>query len=408
MQNVIQSNKYILILFTFLSLLNLKAQNTCLEKVELATKKFNAGDFVTSLNSLIEIEKSDDCNLSMSERENILTLIVRNLIELDWIEEIDLWDKKLYENNPYFKPKEDILEEDFMLYLSNHYAKPKLDISVNFGTRFNYIERLKTYSIYEMLDYSGSVYTTDPQPSFGASFGYFLNENHKISFNTGFHRMSNTRYITGLIRNYDEISNDLTLTSQNSSLVNSYYNLNDVQGQFINYEIAYTKFDEELKSASVGLDYKFILNFNDKFSLSPQIGYQMNFIYDVEHSIFINYFDIASNEYLLPNESSVGSSAFSSTFNSSTLDEIDRLYTRNNVLSFLNIGLEFLYKFKKFTFFVNSSFQYGFKNFVNQNYSIYSIETTLKYKYYYVDEDYILHFLTTSAGLKYNLKYKVK
>ena len=41
----------------------------------------------------------------MSERENILTLIVRNLIELDWIEEIDLWDKKLYENNPYFKPK---------------------------------------------------------------------------------------------------------------------------------------------------------------------------------------------------------------------------------------------------------------------------------------------------------------
>ena len=45
---------------------------------------------------------------------------------------------------------------------------------------------------------------------------------------------------------------------------------------------------------------------------------------------------MASNEYLLPNESSVGS-AFSSTFNSSTLDEIDRLYTRNNVLSFLNI-----------------------------------------------------------------------
>ena len=29
-----------------------------------------------------------------------------------------------------------------------------------------------------------------------------------------------------------------------------------------------------------------------------------------------------------------------------------------------------------------------------------SIETTLRYKYYYVDEDYILHFLTTSAGLK--------
>ena len=61
-----------------------------------------------------------------------------------------------------------------MLYLSNHYAKPKLDISVNFGTRFNYIERLKTYSIYEMLDYSGSVYTTDPQPSLGLHLVIFL------------------------------------------------------------------------------------------------------------------------------------------------------------------------------------------------------------------------------------------
>lgn len=408
MQNVVLIRKHILTLIALVTLLNVSTQNSCLEKVELAAKEFNTGNFVKSLNSLTEIEKSDDCKLSVSERENVLTLIVRNLIELDWIEEIDLWDKKLYENNPYFKPKEDILEEDFMLYLSNHYAKPKLDISVNFGARFNYIERLKTYSIYEMLDYNGSVYTTDPQPSFGASFGYFFNENHKISFNTGFHRMSNTRYITGLLRDYDEISNDLILTSQNSSVVNSYYNLNEVQGQFINYEIAYTKFDEEIKSASVGLDYKFILNFNDKFSLSPQIGYQMNFIYDVEHSIFVNYFDMATNEYLLPSESSA-LNAVNSTLNSSTLDEIDRFYTRNNFLSFLDFGLEFLYKFKRFTFFVNSSFQYGFKNFVKQRYGgPRSIEASLRYKYYYVDEDYILHFLTTSVGLKYNLKYKVK
>ena len=57
MQNVIQSKKHILILFAFFSLLNLKAQNTCLEKVELATKKFNAGDFVKSLNCSLKLKK---------------------------------------------------------------------------------------------------------------------------------------------------------------------------------------------------------------------------------------------------------------------------------------------------------------------------------------------------------------
>ena len=403
MQNVIQFNKYTLIVFAFFSLFNLKAQNNCLEKVELATKKFNAGDFVTSLNSLIEIEKNNDCKLSMSERENILTLIVRNLIELDWIEEIDLWDKKLYENNPYFRPKEDILEEDFMLYLGNHYAKPKLDISVNFGTRFNYIERLRTYSIYEMLDYSGSIYSTEPQPSFGASFGYFFNENQKISFSIGVHRMSNTRYITGLMRGYDQISNDLILISQPTFNSNAFSdNLSQWDINALKYSIIYTQFDEELKSASIGLDYRFILNLNEKVSFSPHLGYQMNFIYDVEHSIYVNYLDLASNEYLFASES---------TLNSSTHSELDRTHIRNNVLSFLDFGLEFSYKFKGVTFFINSSFQYGFKNFVKSRHGYIgtdNFETLLALRYYYVDEEYILHFLTSSAGLKYNLKYKVK
>ena len=147
MQNVNFYIKNILTFIITISILNINAQSTCLEKIELSKRKFNEGDFVKSLNFLIEIEKKIECNLSRNERENILTLIVRNLIELDRIEEIDMWDKKLYENNPNFEPKKDILEEDFMLHLSNHYAKPKIDVSSGFGIRNTIVERLKTYSI---------------------------------------------------------------------------------------------------------------------------------------------------------------------------------------------------------------------------------------------------------------------
>jgi len=394
MQHVVTKSKYFLTLLVVVSQLSLNAQNSCLEKAELATKEFNQGDFVTSLNSLIEIEKSDECKLSVSERENILTLIVRNLIELDWIEEIDLWDKKLYENNPYFKPKEDILEEDFMLYLSNHYAKPKIDISASIGTRFTYVERLKTYSIYEMLDYVGSRYYTEPQPSFGFSSGFYLSEQHKINFSLGFHRMSNTRIIEGFEKVYDNATNNFSYVDQPYP----YYN----NAEYLeNFYTSYTSFDEEIKSASFGLDYNFILNFNDHIAFSTIIGYQMNYFYDVEHSILVNYYDFSNNEYLLGSES---------TLNSASWNELDRSYYRNDIVNYLNLGLEFLYRYKGFTFFINSSFQYGFENFVKEEARNWddNINHTLFYKFYYSDEDYKLHFFTSKLGLKYNLKYNVK
>ena len=81
---------------------------------------FNEGDFVQSIEIALLIEKDDKCDFSELENENLLVLIVRNLIELDRLEELSFWYKKLFFNNTYFKPKEEIIEEDFMLYLKNH------------------------------------------------------------------------------------------------------------------------------------------------------------------------------------------------------------------------------------------------------------------------------------------------
>tara|TARA_B100000524_G_scaffold342952_1_gene238528 strand:+ start:2260 stop:3357 length:1098 start_codon:yes stop_codon:yes gene_type:complete len=357
----------ILIITTILTLVSsISSQNTCLEKLELSQKQFEHGDFVRSLNSLKELEQNKNCFFSNSENEKLLVLIVRNLIELDRIEEIDPWYKKLFENNKYFKPKEEIIEEDFILHLNNHFALPKLDLSIGFGARLTFVERLKSYALYEKFDYLNSNYKSEAETSFGLSLGYMPSNNHRITLSTGVQRMSSERTFSG----FEPIYNVL--------------------------------FEEEIKALSLGLNYNYQFNINHRFTISPLIGYQINHFTDIENSITISAPLYESNEFLRPRFDAFG--------NIEALNiqkkGMNRTSTRISFDHYLEFGIDLCYRINRFSLFFNSSFQYGFNNFIIPA-SRYE-NHQLIYEFYYVDEDYKLHFLTMQAGLRYNLKYIIK
>ena len=364
MQKIILNMKYIyLIILLFVGSI-VHSQVNCLEKLESAEKMFNEGDFVKSIEIALLIEKDDKCDFSELENENLLVLIVRNLIELDRLEELSFWYKKLFFNNTYFKPKEEIIEEDFMLHLKNHSAIPIWDVSFGVGARLTFVERLRTYSVYEQLDYFNSEYESEPEVSFGISAGFSPIPNHRLTFSSGIHAMGSERVFQGFNSDYS-----------------IYYK-------------------EEIQSFSFGLNYNYQFQLSPEIIISPSIGYQMNYFTDIEHSILTSVSEYSSNQVIengVPLIIGVGNYE---------VKEMDKKNTRISLDNYINLGVDISYRFSKLSLFLNTSFQYGFKNFVvpETRYN----DDKLVYKYYYVDEDYILHFLTVHAGLRYNLKYKIK
>lgn len=353
-----------ILIISLLSMNYCLAQAGCLERLEIAEKSFDQGNFNESLSLLEGLEKDESCELSKIEREIVLVLIVRNLIELDRVEELDNWYKKIFNNNKYFEPKTEILEEDFMLHLEGHSARPTWDIGVGLGARMTFVERIKSYSIYEELDYLNSFYEGEFKPSFGLSVGYMPWRNHRFTANFNYHQMGHKRIFGGFTPDY------------------------------------MVEFGEDIKSISVGIDYNYQFNLSKRIIVSPFIGYQLNYFTKFENSLQLTVPVYESNEVIengLPLNTGV---------TTVVKNEMDRTLTRIAFDHFLSAGLDISYRVRRLSLFINTSFQYGFSNVVDPDQRYEDFE--LVYEYYYLDEDYKFNFFTAQAGVRYNLKYKIK
>lgn len=351
-------------LFVF-SLSLTMAQSGCLGRLKSAEKLFDQGNFNESLTILEALEADNSCEFSKIETEMTLVLMVRNLIELDRVDELDPLYKKIFDNNKYFEPKEEIMEEDFMLHLEGHNSRPTWDIGVSLGGRTTFVERIKSYAIYQELDYFNSFYEGEFKPAFGISAGYIPWRNHRFVLSGNFNQMSHKRFFGGLTPDY------------------------------------FVEFGEDIKSLSIGFEYNYQINLSDKIILSPFVGYQLNYFTKFENSLLLTVPGYESNQVLDFNNLPVSTGVTTVVKN-----EMDRTLTRIPFDHYVTAGLDISYRVRRLSLFINASFQYGFSNIIDpdQRYDDYE----LVYEYYYLDEDYTLHFMTLQGGIRYNLKYKIK
>jgi hypothetical protein len=324
------------------------AQTSCQEKLANSQKMFDKGDFVNSLDSLSKLRNNNVCKFSKKEKEMMLELIARNLIELDQISKLDSIFIQIFENNVNYNPSNELIEEDFFLHLSNHSANSKMDISFGFGGRTTFIEKIRSYSLNANIDNLNSIYESKPEASMSLTLGYKPFNRHKLNFDFGLQRMSNKR----------------------------------IDKEFGVPEI---RFEEKIKSISFGINYGYEFRLNDNTSLNSFVGYEINIFtrheatYEDTRSDIIHFY---TNSYV-----------WSAT----------HAGTRINFGNYLNFGFNLSYRVEKVSLFLNSGYQYGFENFVVDRYTNHD----LVYEKNFVADDYILHFLTIQVGLKLNFKYKI-
>ena len=127
------------------------------------------------------------------------------------------------------------------LYLNKHSANSRMDISFGFGGRTTFIEKIRTYTLSEYHDYLNSIYESEPKASMSFTLGYKPFKRHKLNFEFGLQRMSNERIISG------------------------------------GYMTTDISFEEEIKSTSYGINYSYEFRLKDNISLSPFVGYEINF-----------------------------------------------------------------------------------------------------------------------------------
>ena len=150
------------------------------KKLANSQKMFDKGYFVNSLDSLSKLRTSNACKFKKRKRK-LSADISQNLIELDQISKLDSIFIQILENNVNYNPSKELIEEDF-LYLSNHSANSKMDISFGFGGRTTFIEKIRSYSLNENIDYLNSIYESKPESSAGFNLGYKPFNKHKLEF----------------------------------------------------------------------------------------------------------------------------------------------------------------------------------------------------------------------------------
>ena len=354
-------------------------QISCQEKLANSQKMFDMGDFVSSLDSLLLLQNSSLCKFSKKDKEKILVLIVRNLIELDQISKLDTFFIKILENNANYNPSKELIEEDYILHLSNHSAISKMDFSIEFGLRNTFVEKIRSYTVNENFDYLNSTYESEPETSYGFSFGYKPWKNHKLTLVLGINRMSHERIISSKITYRGDV----------------------IPGPI---EIRY---DEEIKGQSLGINYSYKIKINDNIYLSPFIGVEENFISDIEATYKAN----VNSTY---NNNNFAESQYLTISGFENVNEIYEYSTArrlvNNSISYFNYGFNLSYRVNKISFFLNSGYQYARDSYYNTEeagrISNQDIQNLLLEKNY-AFEHIKLHYLTIRLGLKFNFKYKI-
>ncbi len=351
---MILSRAFLLLTMLFCVVLNSQSQDNCQTMIRDAELVFESGNYDDCINILENALK--DCNYSSQEKEEALIVLIRAYLEEDNIDEVNKGIVKLLKNNPNFKLREGLVQQDFVAYFNKFRVRPLLSIGVRFGIGIPQYKVTKKYSILDGVDYNAP-YNWRVEGQFEISVEFSFINNLSLSSEAGYISYKYKRSITGV----DSWNLDYT------------------------EKISYFEFPLYLKK------YFEIKKLNYKpFLLTGLYFTRLQSAFaDVE--LTYHSYDYLTNE------------TDRNDISSTKIDRVDER-TLNNYGVLFGLGLS--HKIKNFIFSTDVRYSIGINNIMSVKNKYHNSE--LIYNYYYVDNDVKINKLDLSFSVHYVFNYVVK
>lgn len=299
----------------------------------------------------------NECKFSKREKEDAYIILAKSYLEKENYLEADRLLVKILNNDPNFKLKENLYQEDFYSYYSRIHIRPLFSAGVKLGTNIPQYAIKKLNTVYNSADYSKAY-----KPSLGYMYGMFaeyqLYDNISVLLEGSFSKMAYKRTIEGsgnlgLLIKYSE-----ALKSFESSLMCKKYFLHKQFRPFV-YLGGYMS-NLNTATADIELIYKL------KDNITPDV-----------------------DDYYL------------------SKNNIDVLEMRNARRGGAVSGFGVSYKTKNILISADAGYRLDIGKHLT-NYENKNKNEELIYKYYYIDNDVNLSRIDFSITVAYIFKYSVK
>ncbi|MCH8331636.1 MAG: hypothetical protein IH946_09725 [Bacteroidetes bacterium] len=331
------------------------AQSNCFLIIEHAEEIFRSGNYQSSidtlLNALIDCKK-----YTRKDKETIYILLVRAYIELDDFSRSYFYLRKMLNNNPNFKLKTELVEQDFKRYYDKFIVRPMFTVGLRGALSIPNYKTTKTYEILSTVDYTAPYEAT-------------------VEYQVG-----------GFAELYP--FKDIAICADvNYSIYNYNRDVRTTEGWSLDYveELSYFEFPVYLK--------KYIPIPNMDFSpyLYGGIYYSRLANSWVDVSLNYNSFDALTGE--------VDDNTIAST---SVNRNDERVQFTNGIL----FGAGINKRVKNFMFSIDARYSIGNTNVMSIKNKYRNNE--LVYNYYYVDNDITIDKFELGVSVYYIFKYRVK
>jgi tetratricopeptide (TPR) repeat protein len=315
-------------------------------------KEGNYDQVIQLLNSALK-----ECNLSKREKEDAYLLLAQAYLEKEKFDEANNLFIKILNNDPNFKLKENLYQEDFYTYYNKIKIRPMFSAGIKLGVNYPQYTIKNLYQINSSANYSSAY-----QPTIGYSYGAFAEwqflDNFSLGTENSFSKMGYTRTIKGRDVNKTVLNYNEVLKSFETTLYIKKYFLHKQFKPFVYVGGYYSHLDQA--KGNVELTYKL------KDNITPDVD----------------------NYYL----------------NKSNINVLNmRNANRQGVVS----GLGISYKTKNIVISADASYRVDMgKHLTNKNNRFKNED--LLYKYYYIDNDVNLSRVDVSISVSYIFKYSVK
>lgn len=331
-------------------------QANCAASIVEAEELYKAGYYDKTITLLNTVMK--ECSLTKREREDAYVILTQAYIEKGNYNQANQIIIKLLNNDPNFKLKEGLYQEDFYAYYNSINIRPLFSAGLKVGLNFPHFSTKKVYSVYSAADYEAAGYkpTTGYQYSAFVEWQFF----NKLSLvaDGSFFKMGYNRSIVGSSKDSLSIDYSEAIKSFETSMYLKKYFRQDPLKTFV-YVGGYMSFLQSAK-ASVSLDYKL------KDKITPDID---------DYNLSKNNIDVAE--------------------------------MRNAKRQGIVFGAGINYKLKNFLITANAGYKVDIgRHFTNTDSRLKNQE--LLFKYYYTDSDVNLSRMELTMALSYIFKYSIK
>lgn len=347
---------YIITLILFLFAVTAYSQEVnCATAIKDAEEMYRNGNYESAVQLLNSILKQ--CTLSKREKEDAYIILTQACLEKENYVDANHLIVKILNNDPNFKLKEKLYQEDFYAYYNRIKIRPMLSAGLLLGSNSPNFSIKKVYSVYNSAKYSATY-----KPTMGYQYGAFAEwqfyDNISVVAEGAFSKMGYNRTINGTSIDTFKLSYSEQIKSFETSLYVKKYFLHKQFKPFI-YAGGYITALQK-STASVDLDYK----------LADPIAGGID-----------NY--------------------------NSSENNIDVIAMRNKTRQGIVSGAGISYKSKNFLICAYASYRVDISKHITNSQNRFKNDDLL-FKYYYVDNDVNLSRIDVSLSVSYIFKYSIK